>query len=161
MSRTSTPKRAAASRAPATTAAIPSASGSPRRHVEQRPPADLDVADPVGGLRLDQLERDPLERLGVLHQRDRQVERAQQLGLRGAERRRSERVVHPGERRRGVDATRPCQLERRVDAQRAVEMEVQLGLGHRLDEPAAAGAAARPLAAAVPVGSGGVAILRW
>ena len=50
--------------------------------MEQRPPADLDVPDAVGGLGLDELGGDPLERLGVLHERDRQVERAQQLGLR-------------------------------------------------------------------------------
>ena len=53
----------------------------PPRDVEQRPPADLDVADVLGGLRLDELGGDPLERLGVLHQRDRQVERREQLGL--------------------------------------------------------------------------------
>ena len=51
------------------------------RDVEQRAPADLDVADVVGGLRLDELRGDPLECLGVLHERDRQVERLEQLGL--------------------------------------------------------------------------------
>ena len=91
MRRTTVPVLAAASRAPAQTAAIPSASERPRGHVEQRSPADLDVADAVGGLRLDELGGDPLERLGVLHQGDRQVERAQQLGLVGARHRRDER----------------------------------------------------------------------
>ena len=54
----------------------------PAGDMEERTPADLDVADAVGGLRLDELGGDPLERLGVLHQGDRQVERAQELGLR-------------------------------------------------------------------------------
>ena len=57
MSRTTVPVRAAASRAPAHTAAIPSASGQPAGDVEERPPADLDVADAVGGLVLDELGR--------------------------------------------------------------------------------------------------------
>ena len=50
-------------------------------NVQQRTPADLDVADAVGRLRLDELGRDPLEGLLVLHQGDGQVERAEQLGL--------------------------------------------------------------------------------
>ena len=57
--------------------------GEPARDVEQRTPADLDVADVVGGLGLDEVHRDPLERLGVLQERDRQVEGAQELGLVG------------------------------------------------------------------------------
>ena len=51
------------------------------RRVEARRPADLHVADAVGGLGLDELGGDPGERFGVLEQADRQVERAQQLGL--------------------------------------------------------------------------------
>ena len=103
--------------------------------MQPRSPADLDVADAVGGLRLDELGRDPLERLGVLHQRDREVERAEQLGLRRARHRGDERPRHAEPVARRVDAAGPGQLERRIDAQRAIEMEVQLGLGHRLDEP--------------------------
>ena len=57
----------------------------PQRHpapdMERRAPADLDVADAIGRLRLDELRHDPAECLGVLHQRNRQVERPQQLRL--------------------------------------------------------------------------------
>ena len=135
ISRTVVPVRAAASAAPAQTAAIPSASGQAAGHVQQRTPADLDVADVVGRLRLDELGGDPLEGLGVLHQGDRQVERAQELGLRRAGHRRDERSRHAGPVARGVDAAGPGELDRGVHAQRAVEVEVELGLGHRPDEP--------------------------
>ena len=107
------PVRAAAARAPRHDRRDPVGERQPARDVEQRPPADLDVADAVGGLRLDQLGGDPLERLGVLHQRDRQVERAEQLGLVAAALRRDERAEHPGPRRRRVDAARRGQLQRR------------------------------------------------
>ena len=120
--------------APAQTAAIPSASDSPPRDVQQRTPADLDVADVVGGLGLDQLGGDPLERLGVLHQRDRQVERAQQLGLVAARHRRDERARHPGPVVGRLDPAGAGEVERGLDAQRAIEMEVQLGLRHGLDQ---------------------------
>ena len=135
MSRTTVPVRAAASRAPAHTAAIPSAERQPAGDVEQRAPADLDVADAVGGLGLDELGGDPLERLGVLHERDRQVERAEQLGLVGARHRRDERGAPcPASRVGASIAARARQLERGVDPERAVEVEVELGLGHRLDQ---------------------------
>jgi thiol-disulfide isomerase/thioredoxin len=49
----------------------------PAGDVQQRSPADLDVSDPVGRLRLDQLGGDAFERLGILHEGDRQVECAQ------------------------------------------------------------------------------------
>ena len=92
----------------------PVGQGEPAGDVEQRSPADLEVADAVGRLRLDQLGRDPLERLGVLHQRDRQVERAQQLGLVGARHRRDQRRAHPAPNRAAhrprasVPARAPC-----------------------------------------------------
>jgi hypothetical protein len=108
--------------------------------VEQRSPADLDITDLFGGLGVDQLRGDPFERLGVLHERDRQVEGAEQLGLVGAPLGRDERVEHAGPGRRRRYAAGPGQVERRVDAQRAVEVEMELGLGHRLDEPAQGGA---------------------
>ena len=134
--RTVVPVRAAASRRPATNRRDPVGERQPARDVQQRPPADLDVADVVRGLRDHQLGGDPLERLRVLHQRDRQVEGAQQFGLVGAALGRNERPVHPGPVRRGVDAARARQLEGRVHANRAVEVQVELCLGHRFEEPA-------------------------
>ena len=82
--------------------------GEPARDVEQRPPPDLDVADVLGGLRLDELGGDPLERLGVLHQRDRQVERAEQLGLVAA--------GHRARRARRASRRRPAAPRRPVSA---------------------------------------------
>ena len=76
MSLTVMPLRDAASRAPAHTAAMPVAERESASHVEERSPADLQVADPVGRLVLDELGGDPLQGLGVLQQGDRQVERA-------------------------------------------------------------------------------------
>jgi len=48
--------------------------------VEGRSPADLDIADLVGGFRLNQLGGYLLERFRVLEQCDRQLEAGQQLG---------------------------------------------------------------------------------
>ncbi len=106
----------------------------PARDVQERPPTDLEVADAVGGLGLDQLGRDALERLGVLEERDREVEGAEQLGLVGAGHRGDERGRHPGPRPRRVHAPGARKLERRGDAERAVEVEMQLRFRHRLDE---------------------------
>ena len=131
--------RAAAGRRrarPATDRRDPVGERQAARDVQQRPPADLDVADVVGGLRGHQLGGDPLERLRVLHQRDRQVEGAQQLGLVGAALGRNERPVHPGPVRWGVDAARARQLEGRVHPDRAIEVQVKLRLGHRFEQPA-------------------------
>ena len=111
--------------------------GEAARDVQARTPADLDVAHAVRGLGLDELPRDALERVGVLHQRDRQVERAQQLRLVGARHRGDQGRGHAGPVRRRIDAARPGELEGRVHPQRTVEVEVQLGLRHRLDEAAA------------------------
>ena len=110
--------------------------------VERRAPADLDVADPVGGLRLDQLAGDALERLGVLDEGDREVEPLEELGLatRSAPARRARRTS-PAYVVGRLDVPRPGELERRVDAERAVEVEVELGLRERLDEPAQRSAA--------------------
>ena len=104
--------------------------------VERRAPADLDVADPVRGLRLDELAGDSFERLGVLEEGDRQVEPLEQLGLRGRPFGRDERVSHPGVGSRRVDAACPGELERGLDPHRTVEVEVELRLWHRLDQPA-------------------------
>ena len=78
----------------------PVGEGEAARDVEQRPPADLDVADVVGRLRLDQLVGDPLERLGVLHERDRQVEPlgAARPGRGSAPARRARRTSRPTSR---------------------------------------------------------------
>ena len=121
---------------PAADGGDPVGQRQPARRVEQRPPADLDVADAVRGLRLHQLRRDLLECLGVLEQRDRQVERAEQFLLRGADRRRGQRLVHPTVGRRRRYAPRPRQGQGRVHPDRAVQVEVQLGLGHGLDQAA-------------------------
>ena len=136
MRRTVVPRAGRRRVRPATDRRDPVGERQPARDVQQRPPADLDVADVVRGLRGHQLGGDPLERLRVLHQRDRQVEGAQQLGLVGAALGRDERPVHPGPVRRGVDAARARQLERRVHPDRAVEVQVELRLGHRFEEPA-------------------------
>ena len=143
ISRTTVPVRAAAAAGAGADRGDPVGQRQPAGDVEQRAPADLDVADAVGRLGLDQLGGDPLERLGVLHQRDRQVERAQQLGLVGARHRRDERRRHPGPVARRVDPARPGELERGVDPERAVEVEVELGLGHRLDQARGSGGAGR------------------
>ena len=130
---------------PATDRCDPVGERQPARDVQQRPPADLDVADVVRGLRGHQLGGDPLERLRVLHQRDRQVEGAQQFGLVGAALGRNERPVHPGPVRRGVDAARARQLERRVHPDRAVEVQVELRLGHRFEQASDRLASHRPM----------------
>ncbi len=133
------PVRSAASRAPAHTAAMPSSSGQAPEDVQERAPADLDIADVVGRLGLDQLGADAVQGLGVLHERDGQVEGLEQLGLGGARHRRDERSRHAQPVAGRIDAAGPCQLQGRIDPQRAVEVQVQLGLGHRLDEAAAGG----------------------
>ena len=104
--------------------------------VEQRRPADLGVADVVARLVLDEVARDPVDRLVVLHEGDREVEGLEQLGLVGRLVGPDEDASHAGEGRRGVDAPRAGDVERGVDPERAVEVEVQLGLGHRSDERA-------------------------
>jgi hypothetical protein len=102
--------------------------------VEERRPADLGVAHVVARLVLGEVGRRPFERLGVLHQGDRQVEGEQKLGLVGDLVRAHEHGSHPLEGRRRLDAPRPGEVEGRVDAQGAVEVEVQLRLGHRARE---------------------------
>ena len=75
---------------------------------------------------------DPLERLGVLHERDRQVERraAARPGRRRASARRARRDIP--RQSRGASTPRVRARSRAVvDAERAVEVEVELGLGHR------------------------------
>ena len=121
---------------PATDRRDPVGQRQPARDVEQRAPADLDVADVVRGLRGHQLGGDPLECLRVLHQRDRQVEGAQQLGLVGAALGRDERVVHPCPAGRGIHAASARQLERGVHPDRTIEVEMELRLGHRFQQPA-------------------------
>ena len=107
MSRTSVPVRAAASARPARHRRDAIRQGEPARDVEQRPPPDLDVADALGGLRLDELGGDPLERLRVLHQRDRAgrtrggAPPGRRAGHRGDER-------GPHRRRRPVARRRPA-----------------------------------------------------
>ena len=108
----------------------------PAHRVEGRPPADLDVADLLGGLRLDELAGHPLERLGILEQGDRQVEPLEQLGLGRRALGRDEGVEHPGVGGGCLDTTGPGQLEGRLDPHGTVEVEVELGLRHRPDEPA-------------------------
>ena len=97
---------------PSATAAMTSAVERPAGRVEGRRPADLDVADAVGGLRLDELGGDPGERVAVLEQADRQVERAQELGLRRAVGRGDEHRPHRGLVPWRVHVPRPGQLER-------------------------------------------------
>ena len=84
----------------------------------------------------DHVGRDPLERLGVLHQEDREVERREQLRLVGDLVGRDERAAHGRERRRRLDVAGPRDVERGVDTERAVEVEVELGLRHRAHERA-------------------------
>ena len=105
--------------------------GEPLGGVEQGRPADLDVADVVARLVLDEVSRDALDGLGVLHQGDREVEGLEQLGLVGRLVGPDEHAPHAGERRGGVDPAGAGDVERRVDPERAVEVEVELGLGHR------------------------------
>ena len=112
----------------------PVAEGEPARDVEERSPADLGVADVVGGLRLDEVGGDPLEGLGVLHEGDRQVEGAEELGLVRPPGRADQRGGHALPRGGRIDAAGASQLQRRVDPERAVEMEVELRLRHPLDE---------------------------
>ncbi len=76
----------------------------PALRVQRRRPADLGVARPVRRHVLDQLVRDALQRLGVLHQRDRQVEGAQQLELALAADRSDQAVAH---RSRFMPSSRP------------------------------------------------------
>ena len=55
MSRTVVPVPRSPAAAPEQTAAIPSSSAEPAPHVEQRPPADLDIPDTIPSLGLDEL----------------------------------------------------------------------------------------------------------
>ena len=133
MSRTSTPVRLAAARAPRQVASTTCRPVRPFCDVEQRRPADLHVAD-VARRALSSTRSPAIRsmRLRVLHQRDREVERAQQLGLVVALLGRDEGAAHPGQggaARRG--AASPGDVERRVGPERAVEVEVELRLGHR------------------------------
>jgi len=102
----------------------------PLAGMEIRPPADLEIADPVGGLVFDELGGDPRERLRVLEEGDRQLERPQELSLVRAALRRDQGRCH----RRGVGwrvaASRSREIEGGPDPDRAVEMEMELGLGH-------------------------------
>ena len=125
---------------PGTHGADPVGQREAARHMEERTPADLDVADTVGGLGLDELGGDPLERLGVLHQGDRQIEGAQQLGLRCARHRRDQRVRHAEPVARSIDVARAREVQGGVDTQRAVQVEMELGLGHGLEQAAERGA---------------------
>ncbi len=104
--------------------------------VEQGSPADLDVADAIGRLRLHELAGDPLQRLGVLHEGDRQFEGLEQLRLVDARHRRDQGPRHAGPVAWGVDGARAREGQRGPDAQRPVEVQVELGLRHRLDQAA-------------------------
>ena len=89
-----------------------------RRRRRSRPPATVrrprGAAVPSGSRRSGRprrpssrrARRDPLERLGVLHQGDRQVERSQQLGLAGAGHRGDQGGRHAGHVARRVDPAR-------------------------------------------------------
>ncbi len=79
--------------------------------MECRRPADLGVADSIGRLGLDELAGDAFERVGVLHERDRKVEGAEELGLVGGDGRGDQRGGHPGVVAGGVDPAGPGQLE--------------------------------------------------
>jgi len=102
--------------------------------MQPRAPADLDVLHQIGGLRFDELGRDPLERIGVLHEPNREIEGPEELGLVGADRRRDERGAHPGHGLRRVDAAGPGELDRGVDSNGAIEVEMELRLRHSQDE---------------------------
>ena len=104
--------------------------------MEERRPAHLGVADVLARLVLDHVERDPLERVGVLHEGDREVERGEQLGLVGDLVRRHEDVAHPGERVGRIHLSGAGDLQRRFDPERAIEVQVELRLGHRAHERA-------------------------
>src|ERR671931_1466522 len=105
--------------------------------MQQGCPADLGIADAVRGLVLDELAGDTLQRLSVLEERDRQVERLEQPGLTGAVLGRGERSAHRLQvARRGLDLPRSCELEGGRRAERSVEVKVELGLRHRAREVA-------------------------
>ena len=108
----------------------------PAADVQRRRPADLDVARAIGGDVLDQLVGDALERLVVLHDRDGQIEGAQQIGLVAAALGRDEPVAHCREVHALVEAALSSQFERRLRAKAAVEVQVQLRLGHAHKEVA-------------------------
>ncbi len=112
----------------------------PALAMERGSPADLGVDGALRGHVLDQLAGASLQRLGVLQQRDGQVEGAQQLGLVTTASRSDQPLTHGrGVRGHVGDAVlpRPRELKRGGWAQRAVEVEVQLRLGHGT-EPARA-----------------------
>ena len=151
--RTSTSCSPAASFAPRATASMTVRRGEAARGVERRGPADLEVADALAGLRLDQLAGDPLESLRVLHQLDRQAKGAEELGLVAAGHRGDQLAPHPLDVPRRVDAPGPGEIERRLDPERAVEMEVELRLRHRR-EP---GASLRGVRRCADAGTAGTA----
>ena len=99
-------------------------------------PADLDVTRAVRRDVLDQLARDARQRLLVLHDRDGQIEGAQQLGLVAAALRRDQPLAHGSQVHALVEAALSCELERRLRPQAPVEVEVQLGLGHAREKVA-------------------------
>ena len=80
----------------------------PIGYVEERPPSDLHVANLVGRLVLDQLGRDALEGIGILHQRDGQVEGAEQIRLIRRSRRADEDAAHAGPGGRTIGALLRC-----------------------------------------------------
>ena len=108
----------------------------PLLEVEPGRPLQLHEPHAVGCLVLHQLRGHPLQRVAVLHDRDRQIERAQQVLLRPGVRGRDQRVEHSVPRRRRLDAVATTQLDRRVRPQRPIEVQVQLRLRHRLQETA-------------------------
>ncbi len=102
--------------------------------MERGRPLDLHVAHAVGGLVLDQLGGDASQRITVLHQLQRQLERFQQLGLRAGVCGGDERVEHAEEHARRSDAVLRGKFDRRRGSQASVEVQVQLGLRHRLQK---------------------------
>jgi hypothetical protein len=112
------------------------------RAVERQPafemqrgrPLDLQVAPAVGSLVLDEVGRHSGERLRVLHQRERQFEGAQQVGLRVGLGRGDEGIEHAHVGGWCGDPALGGQLESRHRTQAPVEVEVQLGLGHHLQQ---------------------------
>ena len=88
----------------------------PAHDMQERSPANLDVADVVRRLRLHEVGRDALERLGILHQRDREIERSEELRLIGATGGRDQRGGYRGPGSRGVDAPGAREVQRGVNA---------------------------------------------
>ena len=107
------PARSAPASAPRRPPRSPSASERPARGVEARCPADLDVADAVGGLGLDELGRDPDSSASrSWRRRIGRSNAAQELGLRGPVGGRDERGPHRGLVPWRVHVPRPREVER-------------------------------------------------